>query len=46
MCETYSALPEEDKFEIPCAPNLGKYYSILPKLIDYNVVHHSRVLQV
>ena len=25
MCETYSALPEEDKFEILCAPNFGKY---------------------
>ena len=25
MCETYIALPDVDKFEIPCAPNLGKY---------------------
>ena len=24
MCETYTALPDVDRFEIPCAPNLGK----------------------
>jgi hypothetical protein len=23
MCETYSAMGPEDKFEIECAPNLG-----------------------
>ena len=29
MCETYSSMGPEDRFEIECAPNLGKI--ILPK---------------
>ena len=37
MCETYLALPDVDKFEIPCAPNLGKYILRLIKNFDTNV---------
>ena len=33
MCETYSAMGPEDKFEIECAPNLG--YFLLPNSFLY-----------
>ena len=31
MCEAYSALPEEDKFVIACAPNLGKFLPVFAR---------------
>ena len=39
MCEIYSAQPDEDKFEIQCAPNLGRI-----KFILYKVFSISRLL--
>ena len=43
MCETYSALPDVDKFEIPCAPNLGNIYYI--KHVFKSVCWCLRILQ-
>ena len=33
MCETYSTMEPENKFEIECAPSLGNIFAILKKLI-------------